>query len=270
MGTDQIIIYQTPDGSTAVDVKLVNNTIWLNQYQLSDLFDTDRTSIAKHIKGIYKSDELDKNSTCAKFAQVQIEGSKEVKREITHYNLDLIISVGYRVNSKRGTQFRIWANNVLKNHLIKGYTLNEQRLKEQTQQFNSLKQAVNLLSNVLKSKELTTDEATGLLKVVTDYSYALEILDKYDHQQLSIEGTADQQLFVATYKDAMQAIRDLKNKFGGHSLFGNEKDDSFKGSVGTIYQSFDGVEFYPTIEEKAANLLFLLLKITPFLMVINE
>lgn len=260
MRTDQIIIYQTADGSTTVDVKLVKNTIWLNQYQLAELFDTDRTSIAKHIKGIYKSEELYRDSTCAKFAQVQTEGSKKVKRDITHYNLDLIISVGYRVNSKRGTQFRIWASNVLKSHLIKGYSINEKQLKEQTQQFNSLKQTVNLLSKVLKSKELTSDEAVGLLKVVTDYSYALDILDKYDHQQLSIEGTADQQLFVATYTEAMQAIKDLKDKFGGSSLFGNEKDDSFKGSIGTIYQSFGGVEFYPTIEEKAANLLYFVVK----------
>ncbi len=260
MSTDQIIIYQTPDGQTAIDVKLTENTIWLNQYQLSELFDTDRTSLTKHIKNVYQSGELNEDSTCAKFAQVQQEGARKIKREITHYNLDLIISVGYRVNSKRGTQFRIWANKVLQDYLVKGYALNEQRLKEQTQQFNSLKHTVQLLGNVLKSKELTSDEATGLLKVITDYSYALDILDKYDHQELTIEGTIDHQLFVATYEQAMQAIKGLKDKFGGSSLFGNEKDDSFKGSIGTIYQSFGDVDFYPTIEDKAANLLYFVIK----------
>ena len=260
MDKDQIIIYQTSDGQTAIDVKLTDDTIWLNQYQLVDLFDTDRTSLTKHIKNIYQSGELDEDSTCAKFAQVRNEGLRKIKRDITHYNLDLIISVGHRVNSKRGTQFRIWANKILKDYLIKGYVINEQKLKEQTEQFNSLKQTVQLLGNILKSKELTSDEAIGLLKVVTDYGYALDILDKYDHQELIIEGSADQQLFVATYEAAINAIKDLKDKFGGSSLFGNEKDDSFKGSIGTIYQSFGGVEFYPTIEEKAANLLYFVIK----------
>lgn len=209
---DQIIIYQTPDGHTAIDVKLTEDTIWLNQYQLADLFDTDRTSIVKHIKNIYSSAELSEEATCAKFAQVQDEGSRKIKREVIHYNLDLCISVGYRVNSKRGTQFRLWANKVLKEYLIKGYAINEQRLREQNEQFNSLKQTVNLLGSVLKNKQLTSDEATGLLKVVTDYSYALDILDRYDHQQLTLDGTSDQQLFTATYEEAMLAIKDLKDK----------------------------------------------------------
>jgi prophage maintenance system killer protein len=260
MINNQIIIYQTEDGKTAVDVKLTGNTIWLNQYQLAELFTTDRTSLVKHIKNIYKSGELDESSTCAKFAQVQKEGERKIERAINHYNLDLIISVGYRVNSKRGTQFRIWANKVLQDYLVKGYSINEQKLKEQTARFSELKQTVNLLSNVLKNKELTSEEATGLLNVITDYSYALDILDQYDHQALVLEGTTDQQLFIATYDEAMQAIYDLKDKFGGSSLFGNEKDDSFKGSIGTIYQSFGGVEFYPTIEEKAANLLYFVVK----------
>lgn len=174
--------------------------------------------------------------------------------------LDVIISVGYRVKSQRGTQFRIWANGILRAYLRKGYAVNEKKLKEKANQFEELKKTVKLLGHVLQNKELTTDEATGLLKVVTDYSYALDILDKYDHQQLTLEGTTDQELFVATYEEAMQAIKDLKNKFGGSLLFGNEKDDSFKGSIGTIYQSFGGVDFYPTVEEKAANLLYFVVK----------
>lgn len=257
MGTDQIIIYQTADGQATLDVKLENDTIWLSLNQLTTLFERDKSVISRHLKNIFTEKELDRDSVVAKNATTAQDGKTY---EVEYFNLDAVISVGYRVNSKRGTQFRIWANKVLKDYLIKGYSINEQRLKEQTQQFNSLKQTVNLLGNVLKSKELTSDEAIGLLKVVTDYSYALDILDKYDHQQLTVEGTADQQLFVVTYAEAMQAIKDLKHKFGGSSLFGNEKDDSFKGSVGTIYQSFGGVEFYPTIEEKAANLLYFVVK----------
>jgi len=257
MADDQIIIYQTPDGETSLDVKLDHDTVWLSLNQLTALFERDKSVISRHLKNIFTEDELDRNSVVAKNATTAQDGKTY---GVEYYNLDAVISVGYRINSKRGTQFRIWANKILKEYLVKGYAINEQRLKEQTEQFNSLKQTVNLLGNILKNKELTSDEATGLLKVVTDYSYALDILDKYDHQQLTVEGTTDQQLFIATYEEAMQAIKDLKDKFGGSSLFGNEKDDSFKGSIGTIYQSFGGVEFYPTIEEKAANLLYFVVK----------
>lgn len=257
MENDQIIIYQTPDGEATLDVKLNHDTIWLSLNQLTTLFERDKSVISRHLKNIFTENELDRSSVVAKNATTAQDGKTY---DVEYYNLDAVISVGYRVNSKRGTQFRIWANKILKEYLVKGYAINEQRLKEQAEQFNSLKQTVNLLGNVLKNKELTSDEATGLLKVVTDYSYALDILDKYDHQLLAVEGTTDNQLFVATYEQAMQAIKDLKDKFGGSSLFGNEKDDSFKGSIGTIYQSFGGVEFYPTIEEKAANLLYFVVK----------
>lgn len=261
MTNDQIIIYQAPDGQTEIDVKLQDENIWLTQAQIVELFQSSKANISEHIKHIYSSEELTPGATVRKFRTVQQEGSRSISRDRDHYNLDMIISIGYRVNSKRGTQFRIWANKVLKEYLQNGYAINERKLKEQTEQFNSLKQTVALLGNVLQNnEELTSDEATGLLKVVTDYSYALDILDKYDHQQLTLDGTADQQLFVATYAEAMQAIQNLKDKFGGSSLFGNEKDDSFKGSIGTIYQSFGGVEFYPTVEEKAANLLYFVVK----------
>ncbi|MGN6641207.1 MAG: RhuM family protein [Mucilaginibacter sp.] len=261
MTNDQIIIYQTPDGKAAIDVKLVEETIWLTQADIVELFQGSKANISEHIKHIYHSHELEKSATVRKFRTVRREGSRTVNRELEHYNLDMIISIGYRVNSKRGTQFRIWANNILKEYLVTGYAINEKKLKERTEQLENLKKTVGLLGKVLQNKEeLTSDEATGLLKVVTDYGYALDILDKYDHQQLTIDGTADQQLFVATYAEAMQAIKDLKDKFGGSYLFGNEKDDSFKGSIGTIYQSFGGVEFYPTIEEKAANLLYFVVK----------
>lgn len=260
MENGTIVIYQTPDGLTSIDVTLDQDTVWLDQQQLSVLFDTDRTSVTKHIKNIYKSNELDEGATCAIFAQVRQEGKRKIKRNITRYNLDLIISVGYRVNSVRGTQFRIWANSILKDYLVKGYSLNEKRLNEQAQQLDALKQTVRLLGNVLESKSLTSDEANGLLKVLTDYTYALDVLDRYDHRTLTIEATSRQPSFVATYDEAMRAIQGLKDKFGGSSLFGNEKDESFKSSIATIYQSFGGVDLYPSVEEKAANFLYFVVK----------
>jgi prophage maintenance system killer protein len=260
MNDDQIIIYQNQGDSTIIEVQLKNESVWLTQRQMGELFQKDTDTIGLHIRNIFREGELIEISTTEDSSVVQEEGARSVKRNVKHYNLDVIISVGYRVKSARGTQFRIWANKVLKEFLLKGYVLNEQKLKEQGEKFKDLKQTITLLTNVIKAKDLSSNEATGLLSVITDYSYALDILDKYDHQSLPLEGTPDQQLFTATYEDAMQAIRDLKYKFGGSSLFGNEKDDSFKGSIGTIYQSFGGVEFYPTIEEKAANLLYFVVK----------
>ncbi|GEP96155.1 cytochrome c [Chitinophaga cymbidii] len=177
-----------------------------------------------------------------------------------YYNLDIILSVGYRVNSKNATQFRIWANKILKEYLTQGYSLNEKHLQEKSQQFEALKQTVRIMSNVLSAQELSSDEANGLLKIITDYTYALDVLDKYDHRNLTIEATHKQQAFIATYAEAMKAIQGLKDKFGGSSLFGNEKDESFQSSIATIYQSFDGQELYPSVEEKAANFLYFVVK----------
>jgi len=258
--TDQIVIYKTPDGQTAIDVKFEDETIWLTQKAMSKLFDKDPDTIGLHIKNILFEGELEEKPTTELFSVVQQEGNRRIRRNLKFYNLDMILSVGYRVNSKKGTQFRIWANKVLKEYLINGYSINEKRLKEQRTQFTDLKNTVALLNNVLERKELTSDEATGLLKVVTDYAYALDILDKYDHQELLIEKTTAQELFAIDYKEAMRAIYDLRNKFGGSSLFGNEKDESFKSSISTIYQTFDGTDLYPSVEEKAANLLYFVVK----------
>lgn len=257
---DQIIIYQAPNGKTAIDVKIEDNTIWLTLTQIAELFGKNKSTISRHLNNIYKEEELLQEATVAKNATVQTEGNRTVERIIDYYNLDAIISVGYRVSSKQGTQFRIWANNILKEYLVNGYSLNESRLKDQNEQLNSLKNTVNLLSNILENKSLNTDEATGLLRVVTDYAYALDILDKYDHQQLTIEGTTAKELFIIDYNEAKRAIYDLKDKFGGSSLFGNEKDESFKSSIATIYQTFSGIDLYPSIEEKAANLLYFVVK----------
>ena len=253
----KIVIYQTKDGKTSIDVKLENETVWLNQAQMAELFQTDRTSIVKHVNNIYKSEELEKDSTCAKIAQVQMEGNRTIKRHIIYYNLDMIISVGYRVNSMRGTQFRIWANKVLKDYLIKGYVINQQ---VKAAQLEDLKSTVRLLSNVIEHKQLTLDEANGLLRVITDYTYGLDTLDKYDYQQLEVDSTTPTEEFRATYEEAMEAVHLLQEKFGSSDLFGNEKDQSFKSSINTIYQTFGGEELYPSIEEKAAMLFYLVVK----------
>lgn len=260
MEQDQIIIYQTPNGETKIDVKVEGDTLWLSQKLMSQLFDKDSDTIGLHIKNILTEGELEEASTTEFFSVVQQEGKRKVRRTLKFYNLDMILSVGYRVNSKKGTQFRIWANKILKEYLIDGYAVNEKRLQEQAKQLESLKSAVNLLNNVLESKELSSDEAAGLLTVVTDYSYALDILDKYDHHQLRIEGTTSTSLFTINYVDARKAIIDLKDKFGGSSLFGNEKDQSFRSSIATIYQTFGGLDLYPSVEEKAANLLYFVIK----------
>lgn len=253
---NDIIIYQTEDGEIRLDVKMNKETVWLTQAQMSDLFQKDRTVIGRHINNIYKEGELEKHITCAKFAHMGSEGDQ--KYETTLYNLDVIISVGYRVKSKRGTQFRIWANKILKDYLIKGYAINQ---KIKLEHYQELKDMVRILGNTLKNKEqLTSDQSKGLLAVVTDYVYALDTLDKYDYQQLTIEETTKGDKFQATYENAIEAIRSLKGKFGESELFAHEKDQSFKSSISTIYQTFDGIELYPSIEEKAAMLLYLVTK----------
>ena len=258
MEENKIIIYQTEDGQTQIDVRMENETVWLTQAQMAALFQTDRTSIVRHINNIYKEEELDRESTCAKNAQVQIEGNRQVVRVIPFFNLDMIISVGYRVNSKRGIKFRQWANRVLKQYLVKGYAVNERLRKEQ---IGELRQLVGMLGRTIQSQPLlSTDESNALFEVVTDYTYALDTLDNYDYERLTIDKTTKEEPFHATYENAMQEINRLREKFGGSILFGNEKDDSFKSSIGQIYQTFGGEELYPSVEEKAAMLLYLVTK----------
>ena len=258
---NKIVIYQTADGQTSIDVKLENETVWLSQAQMAELFQKDRTVIGRHINNIFKEGELDKEMVCAKFAHTTRHGAiadKEQEKELTLYSLDVIISVGYRVKSQRGTQFRIWANRILKDYLVKGYAVNK-ALTEQ--RYTELKQLVSVLGRTVKAQEaLTTDDALSLVSVVSDYTYALDTLDKYDYQQLVVEQTTNEEKFHATYEGAMQAIEGLKAKFGGSQWFGNEKDDSFKSSIGQIYQTFGGQDLYPSVEEKAAMLLYLVTK----------
>ncbi|MEA5405571.1 virulence protein RhuM/Fic/DOC family protein [Arcicella sp. DC2W] len=247
----EIILYETEDGQTSLDVQLENENVWLTQAQMSELFNKERSVVAKHIKNIFSENELDEKSNVQK---MHIAFSD---KPVSFYSLDVIISVGYRVKSKQGTDFRIWANKVLKQYLVKGYAIKD---KIKIEQYENLRHTVSLLANVLQNKELSADEATGLLKVITDFAYALDILDKYDHQILTVENISTEQHFTITYEEAIIAIRSLGSKFGSSSLFGNEKDNSFKGSVATIYQSFGGIELYPSVEEKAANLLYFVVK----------
>jgi len=256
----KIIFYQEQEGRPEIEVKLDGDTLWLSQKQMGDLFGKDANTIGAHIKNIYGEKELEEGTTTTTFQVSQEEGKRKINRKVKFYNLDLILSVGYRVSSKRGTAFRIWANKILKEYLLSGYSLNEKKLQEKAEQYEALKKAFALIKKVTSSQTLSGDQATGLLRVLSDYAYALDVLDKYDHQILEIEATSQKQQFQITYESAIQAIGGLKDKFGGSSLFGNEKDDSFQGSLAAIYQTFGGVDLYPSVEEKAANLLYFVIK----------
>jgi len=270
MEQNKIIIYQTEDGQTQIDVRMENETVWLTQAQMAELFQTDRTSIVRHINNIYKVEELDRESTCAKIAQVQMEGSRKVTRFIPYFNLDMIISVGYRVNSKRGIKFRQWANRILKEYLVKGYAVNQ---RIHSEQIAELRQLVQMVGRTIQNQQIEPNDENGrsseshhacmngrvasdidevnqaLFDIVVDYTYALDTLDDYDYQRLHLAETTQEYKFHATYENAMEAIKALRDKFGGSSLFGNEKDDSFKSSIGQIYQTFGGEELYPSVEE---------------------
>jgi prophage maintenance system killer protein len=258
MEQNQIVIYQTEDGQTQIDVRLENDTVWLTQAQMAALFDKTPQNITMHIRNAYNEGELDKSSTCKEYLQVQTEGHRTVKRIQKFYDLDVIISVGYRVKSKRGTAFRIWARKILKDYLVKGFAINEHMRKEQ---IGELRQLVGVLGRTIQSQPLlSNDETHALFDVVTDYTYALDTLDDYDHQRITVKDTTQEGRFHATYENAMEIIHTLRSKFGGSNLFGNEKDDSFKSSIGQIYQTFGGEELYPSVEEKAAMLLYLVTK----------
>ena len=255
-----IKIFQSKDRKTEIQVIVQSESVWLSQKQMSELFEKDSDTIGLHLRNIYKSGELMEKATTEKYSVVQKEGNRNVKRTIKLYNLDAIISVGYKVNSKRGVQFRIWANQVIKDYLINGYAINEKKLRAQIDNLNSLKETILLLTKVTEQKKLTGEESEGLLKIVSDYAYALDVLDQYDYQSLKISDTSDGEIFRITYKDAIQKISQLRKLYGNSLLFGKEKDDSFKSSISTIYQTFDKKDLYPSIEEKAANLLYLVTK----------
>ena len=249
---DKIVIYRTADGQTSIDVKLEDETVWPSANQMANLFDRDEKTIRKHINNVFSEGELEKENNTH---FLRVDG---VKQPVAFYSLDVIISVGYRVKSQRGIQFRIWANKVLKEYLVKGYVVNKVLTE---QRYTELKQLVTVLGRTVKTQEaLTSEDALNLVEVVSDYAYALDTLDRYDYQQLAVEQTTNDVKFHATYEGAMQAIEELKEKFGGSQCFAHEKDDSFKSSIGQIYQTFGGQDLYPSVEEKAAMLLYLVTK----------
>ena len=254
-----IVLYTADDGNTQLEVKLEKDTVWLNREQIAQLYGRDYKTIAKHINNALR-EELEGEPVVAKFATPKKYGRKEgynQMQNIDYYNLDMIISVGYRVKSRNGIVFRKWANNILKQYLIKGYAIDQRRLDH----YDELKDVVRLMSRALTLQDKVSEgEYAGLFNVITDYVYALDTLDRYDYQTLGIEKTTKEEPFRATYENAMDAINALKVKFGGSQWFANEKDDSFKSSIGQIYQTFGGEDLYPSVEEKAAMLLYLVVK----------
>ena len=252
--TGQIAIYQTDDGQVQLEVALEQETVWLSQAQMVELFGRDQSVVSRHIRNALSEGEVAEKSNMQK---MHIANSD---RPVVFYDLDVVISVGYRIKSERGVQFRRWATNVLRQHLVQGYTLNQQRLEAQQEKLSELKQAIALSARLIHNKNLSHSESQGILSILEKYSHALTVLDDYDHQRLQVVGTRTLALPRITYDEAMGQIRlwrELEN-LGG--LFGNEKDDSFKSSLETIYQTFDGKELYPSIEEKAANLLYFIVK----------
>jgi prophage maintenance system killer protein len=249
-GREGIALYRSKDGSVTLDVQLEPETVWLDAHKMAALFGRDRSVILRHIRNIYSTDELPKQATCAKIAQVAADGKI---RQMDIFNLDIIISVGYRVNSKRGTEFRIWATNVLKQHLVQGYSVNKKRLK-------ALKQSLKLASDISTRKDLSSSEATALLQTVSQYAYALDLLDDYDHQRVTLRKTSRRKAKAISYDEAIRVIEQMRIQFGDSAVFGREKDESLHSSLNTIMQSFDGKDLYPSVEEKAAHLLYFLVK----------
>ena len=255
----EIVIYTSDDGKVSLDTKLENDTIWLTQKDMAELFGVKTPAINKHLMNIYKEGELNQDATVSILEIVQKEGSRSVKRQKTFYNLDAIISVGYRVNSSRATQFRIWATNVLKEYLIKGYTINEKALKDKQEKIQTLQTTVSLLSRSLTNQIESLDDAQQVAKILDNFAKGLDLLDNFDHKTLDIKGSTQKEAVIIPVKEFLSVINKMKSEFAS-DVFANPKDDSFESSVNQIYQTFGGNDCYPTLEEKAAMLLYLITK----------
>ena len=252
-----VVIFRPKGEKAALKVHLKEDTVWLSQKQMATLFEKDVRTVNEHIVNLFKEKELSKKSVIRKF---RITASDGKFYETAFYSLDVVISVGYRVKSRRGTQFRIWATNILKQHLVQGYTLNDKRLKEQSANLKALQRTVQMLADLSQRKALTSDEAKGLFAVIRDYSYGLDVLDDYDHGRIQVKSATAKESYHLTYAEGIRLIQQMRQKFGGSNLFGNEKDESFKSALGAIYQTFGGKDLYLSVEEKAANLLYLVVK----------
>jgi len=250
----QIVIYQSEDGQTKLDVQLKEETVWLTQAQLSELFQRDQSVISRHVNNVFKEGELDKKSNMQK---MHIPFSD---KPVVYYNLDVIISVGYRVKSKCGTQFRIWANQIIKDYLVKGYALNEKRLLEARDRIEEISGNLRLMGRIIRQKALSADENQAFLNLISDYAYAMDLLDKYDHQNIEDPHSIVEDTYKITLKDAINALKNLKHKTNANDLFAKPKDQSFDSSLSAIYQTFDGKELYPALEDKAAHLLYFVVK----------
>jgi prophage maintenance system killer protein len=252
-----VVLFQAPDGRVSLDVRLDRETLWLSLNQMSELFDRDKSVVSRHLRNVFAEGELEREATVAFSATVQPEGGRRVTRQVEYYDLDAIISVGYRVNSKRGRQFRIWATSVLREHVVRGYTVNENRLRQ-------LNQAIRLIADSANRRALTGDEATALLRMVADYSYALDLLDDYDHQRVRAPRTAAAPALPVTHDEARRLIEHLRSQCRAGELFGREKDHSLRSSLAAVHQTAGGQEVYPSLAEKAAHLLYFLVKNHPF------
>lgn len=249
---NQIEIYQATDGTTQIKVQFEQDTVWLTQGQMAELFGKDVRTISEHIQNIYSTEELLESSTLRKFRIVRQEGKRQVNRNIDHYNLDVIISVGYRVNSKQGTQFRIWANRVLKDYLVKGYSINEKRLAQKEQEVQILKNGIQILSRAIEEK---IDDNEWL----ATFTKGLSLLDDYDHEQLDTKGLTTKTAVYPSKDEYQEVINQMLDEFDS-DIFGKAKDESFESSLAQIEKGFGDKDFYPTLEEKATMLLFLIVK----------
>lgn len=262
----EIVIYKNAKEGAKVEVRLENETVWLPLNQIAKLFDTDKSGISRHVKNIYKSGELNPEATVAKIATVQKEGRREIKRLIEFYNLDLILSVGYRVNSKRATQFRIWANKILKQYLIRGYAVNEKRLLEAKERFANLQEVISFLKTK-SEKELLKDQSGEILSLLSSYSKTLSILDQYDKDAIK-ENKGKKSSFILEYEKCLEIIKQMRANFEtkgeAGDLFGSERGETFEGIIKGIYQTFENKELYQTIEDKSSHLLYFIIKDHPF------
>lgn len=249
----ELVLYQAPDGSVELKLRLEQETLWLSQRQMALLFDKDTDTIGLHLRNIYAEGELNEAATTEDSSVVQTEGKRQVRRQVRLYNLDAVISVGYRVSSQRGTQFRIWATQVLRDHLAKGYTVNHARLRD-------LNQAVRLVADTARRRELSGDEAQALLAVVGEYNRALELLDDYDHQRVAKPKASATASYVLRHDEALRIVNRLRGRFGASDIFGVEKDQGLASALGAVMQTFGGDDLYHGLEEKAAQLLYLLVK----------
>ncbi len=248
----EIIIYRAEDNTVQLDVRMENETVWLSTSQMAALFNKEESNIRRHILNVFRDEEVTRDNN------VHFLHVNGVKKPVPYYSLDVVLSIGYRVNSKRAIAFRQWSTKILKDFIIKGYAINEKLRREQ---LSDLRQLVQIVGRTVQSKAVeSADETQAIFDVVLDYTYALDTLDNYDYERLTVKETTPEERFHATYENAMQTIGALREKFGGSTLFGNEKDDSFKSSIGQIYQTFGGKDLYPSVEEKAAMLLYLVTK----------